>query len=109
MNAITWLLQRVSGALLIVLLGLHIWLLFIVNPAEIIQFDEARARLATGAYVALYALLLLFGFFHAFNGLYNVMVDMGLKARITTISILVVLGVGLFGVGLYSVTQFILK
>ena len=109
MNAITWLLQRVSAALLIVLLGLHIWLLFVINPAEIIRFDEAKARLANGAYVLLYTLLLLFGFFHAFNGLYNVMVDMGLKARTTTIIILAVLGVSLFGVGLYSVTQFIFK
>lgn len=107
-NAITWLLQRISAALLLVVLGLHLWLLYVANPAEIIQFSEAKARLVTGSYVTIYVLLLLFGLFHALNGLYTVMVDMGLRARLVTISILVILGVTLFGVGLYSVVQFIM-
>lgn len=107
-NAITWLLQRISAAILVIFLGLHIWLLFVVNPSEIIQFSEAKARLVTGMYVIIYVLLLSFGLFHALNGLYTVMVDMGLKARVTTICILLALGIGLFGIGLYSVMQFII-
>lgn len=108
MNAITWLLQRISAALLVVFLGIHVWLLFVVNPSEIISFSEAKARLVTGTYVVIYIFLLSFGLFHALNGLYTIMVDMGLKARLTTVCILLIAGVTLFGAGLYSILQFIL-
>ncbi len=107
-NAITWLLQRISAVLLVVLLGIHVWLQFVVNPSEVITFSEAKARLVTGSYVTLYILLLSFGLFHALNGLYTVMVDMGLKARLTTVCILLVVGVTLFAVGMYSVLKFII-
>ncbi len=108
MNAITWLLQRISAAVLLIVLGLHVWLLYVANPAEIIQFSEAKARLVSSSYVVVYVLLLLFGLFHALNGLYAIMVDMGLRARLVTISVLIILGLTLFGVGLYSVLQFIM-
>ncbi|MFZ5632166.1 MAG: succinate dehydrogenase [Bacillota bacterium] len=108
MNALTWLLQRISAVFLLVLLGIHIWLLHVANTSEVISFSEARARLVSAPFVALYVLLLFFGLFHALNGLYTVMVDMGLKARKTVIGILLAVGLGLFGIGLYAVVQFII-
>lgn len=108
LNAMTWLLQRISAALLLVVLGIHIWALYVFNTSEVISFSEARARLSSAPYVLLYVLLLFFGLFHAFNGVYTVMVDMGLKTRKTTIGILIILGTALFGIGMYSIIQFIM-
>lgn len=107
-NAMTWLLQRISAALLLVVLGIHIWALYVFNTSEVISFSEARARLSSAPYVLLYVLLLFFGLFHALNGVYTVMVDMGLKTRKTTIGILIILGTALFGIGVYSIVQFIM-
>ncbi|AGK99692.1 succinate dehydrogenase membrane subunit [Desulfoscipio gibsoniae] len=108
MNAWVWLLQRISAALLLIILGLHVWLIYVTNPVEVISFDEAKGRLTSASYIVLYALLLLFGLFHAFNGLYAVMVDMGLKARLITICILLVVGLALLVSGMYSVLQYII-
>lgn len=108
MNALTWLLQRISAAFLLVLLGIHIWMLFVTNTSEVISFSEAKSRLVSAPYVTLYVLLLFFGLFHAFNGLYTVMVDMGIRPRKTAIGVLLSLGLGLFGIGLYSIVQFIM-
>lgn len=108
MNALSWLLQRISAAVLLVLLGIHIWLLYVTNTSEVISFNEAKARLTTAPYVTLYVLLLFFGLFHALNGLYTVMVDMGIRPRKTAVGVLLAIGLGLFGIGLYSVVQFIM-
>lgn len=108
MNAMTWLLQRISAALLLVVLGIHIWALYVFNTSEVISFNEAKARLISAPYVVLYILLLFFGLFHALNGVYTVMVDMGLKTRKTAVGILIILGTAIFGIGLYSVVQFII-
>lgn len=108
LNAMTWLLQRISAALLLVVLGIHIWALYVFNTSEVISFSEARTRLSSLPYVVLYVLLLFFGLFHALNGLYTIMVDMGLKTRKTTIGILIILGTALFGIGMYSIVQFIM-
>ena len=108
LNAMTWLLQRISAALLLVVLGIHIWALYVFNTSEVISFSEARARLSSAPYVLLYVLLLFFGLFHAFNGVYTVMVDMGLKTRKTVVGLLITLGGAILGIGLYSIVQFIM-
>lgn len=107
-NAIAWLFQRISAAVLLVLLGVHLWLLYITNTSEVISFAEAKARLVSAPFITLYVLLLLFGLFHALNGLYTVMVDMGIKPRKTVIGALLAVGLGLFGIGLISIFQFIM-
>jgi len=107
-NALTWLLQRVSAAFLLVLLGIHVWLIYVTNTSEVISFSEAKARLLSAPYVTLYALLLLFGLFHALNGIYTIMVDMGIKPRKTAIGVLLAIGLGIFGIGLLAVSQFIM-
>jgi len=107
-NAMTWLLQRISAALLLVVLGIHIWALYVFNTSEVISFNEARDRLLSAPYIVLYALLLFFGLFHALNGLYTVMVDMGLKTRKTVVGLLITLGGAILGIGLYSIVQFIM-
>lgn len=108
MNALTWLLQRISAAFLLILLGIHIWLLYVTNTSGVISFSEAKARLVSAPFVTLYVLLLFFGLFHAFNGLYTIMVDMGIRPRKTAIGVLLAIGLALFGIGLYSVIQFIM-
>lgn len=107
MNALTWLLQRISAALLVIVLGIHIWLQYVSN-SDLITYSDASARLSSAPFVVLYVLILVFGLFHALNGVYSILVDIGLKMRKTTAAVLVCAGLGLVSLGLYSVSKFIM-
>lgn len=106
MNAWTWLLQRVSAILLLSLVGFHIWR---VHMAKIITLDVMIPRAEVLIFIVLDLLLLIVGIFHGLNGLYSVLVDLGLKekAAVSTIISLGMVGIGCLGVGGYALFQFI--
>lgn len=106
MNAWTWLLQRVSAILLLFLVGFHIWRL---HMAKIITLDVMIPRAEVLIFIVLDLLLLIVGIFHGLNGLYSVLVDLGLKekAAVSTIISLGMVGIGCLGVGGYALFQFI--
>lgn len=106
MNAWTWLLQRVSGILLLFLVGFHIWRLYM---AKIVTLDVMIPRAEVLIFIVLDLLLLIVGMFHGLNGLYSVLVDLGLKgkAAVATIISLGMVGIGCLGVGGYALFQFI--
>lgn len=106
MNAWTWLLQRVSAILLLSLVGFHIWR---VHMAKIITLDVMIPRAEVLIFIVLDLLLLIVGIFHGLNGLYSVLVDLGLKekAAVSTIISLGMVGIGCLGVGGYALFRFI--
>lgn len=106
MNAWTWLLQRVSAILLLFLVGFHIWRL---HMAKIITLDVMIPRAEVLIFIVLDLLLLIVGIFHGLNGLYSVLVDLGLKgkAAVSIIISLGMVGIGCLGVGTYALFQFI--
>ncbi len=106
MNAWTWLLQRVSAILLLSLVGFHIWR---VHMAKIITLDAMIPRAEVLIFIVLDLLLLIVGIFHGLNGLYSVLVDLGLKekAAVSTIISLGMVGIGCLGVGGYALFRFI--
>ncbi len=77
--------------------------------AKIITLDVMIPRAEVLIFIVLDLLLLIVGIFHGLNGLYSVLVDLGLKgkAAVSIIISLGMVGIGCLGVGGYALFQFI--
>ena len=111
MNAWAWLLQRISAAFILVVLGLHIWFLHFAPGGEILRFTDVTLRLNSTIFLILDSALLLFGLYHALYGLYAICVDFGLraKARAVLLGLLVIVGLIFFGFGIYGFWSFMVQ
>lgn len=76
-GSVSWLLQRVSALGLLFLLGVHFWLLHYRTPGEVITFGSVVLRLRTLTFILVDMGLLIFGLFHALNGLNAIAQDYG--------------------------------
>ena len=109
MNAWTWLLQRISACVLIIVLGLHIWFLHFAHSGEVLHYSEITKRLGIPIFITLDILLLIFGLYHAVYGVYSVFLDFGfgLKTRVAVLGLLIVAALGFLGLGIYGFWVFI--
>jgi len=104
MHAWTWFLQRVSAVVLVIVLGLHIAFLHFSHGGAPLTYSDIIPRLKTPILVTLDILLLIFGLYHALYGLYSVFLDFnsGKKERVIICGLLVVMGLGFVGFGIFS-------
>ncbi len=109
MNAWTWLFQRISAFVLLIVLGLHIWFLHYAHGGEVLRYSEIIQRLGTPVFVALDVLLLAFGLYHALYGVYSVFLDFGFgfKARVVVFCLLIIAGMSFLGFGVYGFWVFL--
>ena len=109
MNAWTWLLQRISAFVLLIVLGLHIWFLHFTHGGEVLHYSEIIKRLGTPVFITLDILLLIFGLYHALYGAYAIFLDFGfgLKTRVVVLGLLIVAGMSFLGFGIYGFWVFI--
>ena len=109
MNAWTWLLQRISACVLLIVLGLHIWFLHFAQSGEVLHYSEIIKRLGTPIFVTLDILLLIFGLYHAVYGVYAIFLDFGfgLKTRVAVLGLLIVAAMGFLILGIYGFWVFI--
>ena len=109
MNAWTWLLQRFSAFVLLIVLGLHIWFLHFAHSGEVLHFSYIINRLGKPIFLTLDILLLIFGLYHAIYGVYAVFLDFGFgfKTRVVVLCLLIVAGLGFLGLGIYGFWVFI--
>jgi succinate dehydrogenase hydrophobic anchor subunit len=70
-----WLLQRVSAALLLIVLALHLFYVHYAQLGKPILFSGTTLRLKDLSYFSVTALLLLAGLFHGLNGLRAILLD----------------------------------
>lgn len=70
-----WILQRVSGAALVVLLLVHLVVMHFIDPHVAVEIAEVKIRLQGLLFMIIDNLLLGFVVFHAFNGVRNVVYD----------------------------------
>jgi succinate dehydrogenase / fumarate reductase membrane anchor subunit len=70
-----WILQRVSGAALVVLLLVHLLVTHFIDPHVAVEIAEVKIRLQGLLFMIIDNLLLGFVLFHAFNGVRNVAYD----------------------------------
>ncbi|MEW6408511.1 MAG: hypothetical protein AB1488_00115 [Nitrospirota bacterium] len=79
-SAIAWVLQRLTGVGLIFLLGVHFWLLHYKTLGEVVKFSDVAIRLRTLTFIFVDIGILIFGLFHALNGVNNIAQDYGVRA-----------------------------
>ena len=89
-----WILQRASGAILVLALGLHWVIQHLVSPGVEITFVGVQVRLQWTLYLVSDLLLLAFAVFHGLNGLRTVILDLNVSRRVAALVTvaLVVLG-----------------
>ena len=76
-----WLLQRVSGLLILGLVMAHMIVNHFANPAAFIHVGIVEANLRKATLLAVDSSLLLLGLFHGLTGLRNVLYDFFAGAR----------------------------
>lgn len=76
-----WLMQRITAAFLVVVLGFHFFLLHFVHHAGEVSFLMSANRMEQWGYYSLMVLFLITATFHGVNGVYNALVNQGLSGR----------------------------
>ena len=83
-SAIEWYLQRITGAMLIVLLAAHFWVEhFMTEPARRgeLTYELIAARLSNPLWQAIDISFLFVALYHGLNGLRNIILDYGVVGR----------------------------
>ena len=83
-GSLTWTLQRVTAAFLIVVLAFHFFLLHFINHAADVSFMVSAERMSQWAYFATMVLFLVTAAFHGLNGVYAALVNQGLDGTSKT-------------------------
>lgn len=103
MSTWAWIIQRASGAVLVLALGLHWIVQHAVSPGIEITFSGVQVRLQWALYLASDLILLAFAVCHGLNGLRTVVLDFNPSGRAVawTTTALVVIGAAavLYGFG----------
>lgn len=104
-----WLLQRLTGVLLLLTLFIHIWVLHFANIGEVISYDNVAGRLMTAFFIIVDSALLALVLYHGLNGVRNVIFDysIGPKAERAVNWILIIVGLATFVYGFNALLPFI--
>ncbi len=108
MNTWWWLLQRISGALLLGLMTVHLVLTHFVNPADAVRFATVNARLSTAPMILVDYSLLFLALFHGLYGLFVVLKDLlprSVQPKVIA-AVLTLIGVGLGFMGAHTLAVF---
>jgi len=119
-NVWPWILQRITGVVLVVLMAIHIIVNHFgnldkvgktingVNHTDLIMFNDVAYRLGMAFWWVIDVALLAFVLFHGFNGIRNIALDMGLtdRAEKAVTAVLTVVGVIGFGFGIAALIAF---
>lgn len=74
-STVPWLLQRISGAVIGVLLIIHFWAGHYADFGEPITFAGVQMKLQNAAFIIVDSLLLITVVFHGLNGIRNIALD----------------------------------
>ncbi len=98
-----WLLQVISGALLIAVLGLHMFVHHFVVEGGLRDFQDVLAYVASPLVVAVELVFLIVVTTHAMLGLRAILLDLGPSPKVEQAIniILTVIGMGTAGYGIY--------
>lgn len=98
-----WLLQRITAAFLVITLAFHFFQLHFVSHAAEVSFAGTQARMQNIGYFLTMVSFLIAGAFHGVNGVYNALVNQGLKGtqKKVVLGVLVIAGLALVVQGIY--------
>ncbi|WP_135825987.1 succinate dehydrogenase [Halorussus ruber] len=102
-GSLSWFLQRITAAFLVVVLAFHFFLLHFVNHASEVTFAGTTARMEQWGYMLTMVLFLLTATFHGVNGVYAALLNQGLTGGKKTAvkGLLAIAGLALAGQGTY--------
>lgn len=112
-----WIIQRITGVVLVVLLAIHIGVNHFGNldkpgvstrERELIVFSDVAFRMGMVLWWVIDVALLAFVVYHGLNGIRNIALDLGVKRggdRIVS-SLLTVIGLVTFGFGIAALIAF---
>ena len=80
-GSLSWLLQRVTAAFLVVVLAFHFFLLHFYHHAFEITLMGTQTRMQDVGYFATMWLFLVTATFHGVNGVYNALINQGLSGQ----------------------------
>lgn len=105
----TWLIQRVTAALLILFLLAHFWVTHFAIPGEQITFAGVTARLRSLFFIGLDSALLATTLYHGLNGVRNVIFDFnpGPGAKLAISWVIFVIGLVTFVYGVNALVPFV--
>lgn len=111
-GAVSWVMQRVTGALVAIFIGAHIWILHFTAEAtngQPVTFDAVRQRMANPWYETLDILLLATVVYHGLNGVRAVLLDWGVgaKSEKALTGVLFVIGAAMVALGAFALVPFI--
>jgi len=96
-----WFLQRITAIFLVVGLLVHFGLLHYLTERPL-TFDKVIDRLSTPGWIIFDSLLLIACIYHAFNGIYAILLDfnIGIRAQRTLFYVFMIAGIALsvFGI-----------
>lgn len=96
-RAINWVLQRVTGALLVILLAMHFWVEhFMAGPVRQgqLSFEVIQSRIANPWMQAVDLSFLFIALYHGLNGLRNIILDFSIvtPAVAKVVTVIIILG-----------------
>jgi len=96
-GSVTWLLQRLTAAFLVVVLAFHFFLLHFVHHADEITLGGSAFRMQQLGYLATMCAFLYTATFHGVNGVYNALTNQGITGTQKSVvkGVLVVAGLAL--------------
>ncbi|WP_338729098.1 succinate dehydrogenase hydrophobic membrane anchor subunit [Haladaptatus sp. DJG-WS-42] len=97
-----WLLQRLTAAFLVVVLAFHFMLLHFANLPSEITIAQTAQRMQQPGYFVTMVLFLVTATFHGVNGVYNALVNQGLKGTQKSVVkyVLIIAGLALTAQGI---------
>lgn len=104
-----WLLQRVSAVALVLVLGIHLWVLHFAGEHAVLTLAGVSVRLKALSYMLVDYTLLGVALYHGLYGLRSVLLDYTAgkrAARTVTVGVWVI-GVAAFAYGAYALIPFI--
>ena len=106
-GAFHWFVQRVSGAVLVILLLVHFLLIHYV-PVGDVTYQKVMVRLSQPGWKLFYMLFLVVGLYHGMNGIWIVVQDYVSRSlwRVTILGLLMVVGLILFMLGSITIVPF---
>ena len=104
-----WLMQRITGAVLLVFLGAHIWMLHYVTGGEHIRLADVMRRLTSPFFLTVDSSLLATAIYHGLNGVRMVFLDLGFGRAVNKVftGFLWILGLGTLVYGINTLVFFI--
>lgn len=70
-----WLLQRITGLAIAILVFIHLWIKSFGNPGKIITFRSSAERLHQPFWLVIAFLMVVVLLFHSFNGIRDILTD----------------------------------